>query len=200
MNVIWGCMVLTGIVYGIMTGNAEGLSETVLFSAKEAVNVCITMLGVMGFWMGIMEIAQEAGLIRKITGLLKPVIAFLFPEIPKGHRAVSAIASNFTANFLGLGWAATPAGLEAMDALTELEKQRARTGKYRYEEKASDEMCTFLILNISSLQLIPLSVIAYRAQYGSINPSAIIGPGIAASAVSTGAAILFCKCMNQKSR
>ena len=143
-----------------------------------------------------MEIAQEAGILENASRKLRPILRFLFPELPKNHPAVTHISTNFIANFLGLGWAATPAGLKAMDALAQLENDRRNhkvTGPVRPFGIASNEMCTFLILNISSLQLIPLNVIAYRSQYGSVNPAAITGAGIAATIISTLTAIVYCK-------
>ena len=137
------------------------------------------------------------------AGKMQPLIRFLFPEIPKGHKANEHITTNFIANFLGLGWAATPAGLKAMEELGRLEDDRRAgraAGPVRKKGIASNEMCTFLILNISSLQLIPVNVIAYRSQYGSANPAGIVGAGIAATAVSTGAAIVFCRLMDRKRR
>ena len=131
---------------------------------------------------------------------IRPLIRFLFPGLPEGHRAGEHITTNFIANFLGLGWAATPAGLKAMEELEKLEEDR-RSGKTfgpaRRKGVASNEMCTFLIINISSLQLIPMNVIAYRRQYGSPNPAAIVGAGIVATMVSTGAAVIFCRIMDR---
>lgn len=199
MNYLWAVMILTGIIYGTVTGNVEAVSEAVLSSSKEAVTLCTTMLGVMALWMGIMKIAEDAGLIRSVAKVIQPLIRFLFPAIPKGHEACIHITTNFIANFLGLGWAATPAGLKAMESLEKLEEERRAAAGSRALARprgtASDEMCTFLILNISSLQLIPVNVIAYRAQYGSVNPTAIVGPGIAATMASTLAAVAFCKVM-----
>ena len=163
--------------------------------------LCITMIGVMSFWTGIMEIASRAGIIGMAARKMRPLIRFLFPRIPKEHRANEHITTNFIANFLGLGWAATPAGLKAMEELGKLEDDRRAgraAGPARKKGIASNEMCTFLIINISSLQLIPVNVIAYRSQYGSANPAGIVGAGIAATAVSTGAAIVFCKLMDRK--
>ena len=143
-----------------------------------------------------MEIATRAGIIEMASKKMRPLIRFLFPQIPPGHKANAPICMNFIANFLGLGWAATPAGLEAMGALSDLEKERREKrapGPIRKPGVASNEMCTFLIMNISSLQLIPVNVIAYRSQYGSVNPAAIVGAGIVATAVSTAAAVVFCK-------
>ena len=134
---------------------------------------------------------------------MRPLLRFLFPSLPEGHRAAEHISTNFIANFLGLGWAATPAGLSAMQELGKLEDDRRAgraPGPVRKKGIASNEMCTFLILNISSLQLIPVNVIAYRSQYGSANPAGIIGAGILATAVSTGAAVIYCKMLDRRKR
>ena len=189
LNKLWGIMILIGISYGVVTGEVEAVSNVALDSAGEAVSLAITMLGIMAMWMGIMEIAQRAGLIKSITQGLKPVLRFLFPNIPKEHIVNEYIAANMVANILGLGWAATPMGLKAMKELAKL-----NTGS-----KASDEMCTFLVINISSLQLIPISVIAYRSQYGAVSPAAITLPEIIATVISTLAAVIICKmCSNRR--
>ena len=196
LNLLWAFMILTGIVYGSLTGNMAQLSNAALDSAKEAVQLCITMLGIMGFWVGMMKIAEEAGLIGRMTRVLQPFIQFMFPMIPKGHKAMEFIAANIVANVLGLGWACTPAGLKAMEALADLERERGNPEYQDGSKKirfASDEMCVFLILNISSLQLIPVNMIAYRSQYGSVAPARIIVPAILATAASTGAGIMYCK-------
>ena len=203
LNYLWAGMILVGILYGAFNGKMPDITNAALDSAKEAVTLCITMIGVMSFWTGIMEIASGAGIIGMAAGKMQPLIRFLFPEIPKGHKANEHITTNFIANFLGLGWAATPAGLKAMEELGRLEDDRRAgraAGPVRKKGIASNEMCTFLILNISSLQLIPVNVIAYRSQYGSANPAGIVGAGIAATAVSTGAAIVFCRLMDRKRR
>lgn len=197
MNYLWGIMMLIGVVYGALTGNLEAVTEQALSSAKEAVSLCITMAGVMAFWVGMMQIADSAGIIRQAAKALDPVISFLFPALSQNHPARKPIATNMVANVLGLGWAATPAGLEAMKAL-DAERYEEQvyadgdTGK-RTDHIATDTMCDFLILNISSLQLIPVSIIAYRSQYGSVNPSYIVGPAIIATTLSTLAAVVFIK-------
>lgn len=199
MNVIWGVMILTGLAYGIMTGRADAVSEAMLSSAKEAISLCITMLGVLAFWMGIMEIAKEAGVVRWLSAKIRPLLRFLFPKIPEGHPALEHITMNCVSNVLGLGWAATPAGLKAMEGLAQLEEERRSEHIPAMPHgTASNEMCTFLILNISSLQLIPVNVIAYRAQYGSVDPGAVVGPGLAATLVSTLVAVAFCKVMDRR--
>lgn len=196
LNFLWAGMIIIGILYGTLQGNLGDITNAALDSSKEAVTLCITMIGVMSFWVGLMEIATKAGIIQAASKLMRPVIRFFFPNIPKGHRANQHIATNFIANILGLGWAATPAGLQAMEALGELEEDR-RNGKApgiaRKKGIASNEMCTFLILNISSLQLIPINIIAYRSQYGSVNPAGIVGAGIVATAINTLVAMLFCR-------
>ena len=185
MNYLWAGMILIGVVYGAFTGNLTAVTKQALNSAGEAVTLCITMAGVMAFWVGLMEIAKQAGIIRGLSARLDPVLSFLFPDIPKGHKAREAIATNIVANFFGLGWAATPAGLSAMKELKKLQKPG--------DTDASDAMCDFLILNISSLQFIPVNMIAYRSQYGSVDPSRIVGPAIVATTISTAAAIIFMK-------
>jgi spore maturation protein A len=184
MNYLWGGMIVVGVIYGALTGNLSAVTDQALSSAKEAVSLCITMAGVMAFWVGIMRIAERSGLVERAARWLNPVIGFLFPSVPRGSEARTHIAANMVANILGLGWAATPAGLAAMKELRKLEADAGR---------ATDAMCDFLILNISSLQLIPVNIIAYRSQYGSVNPAAIVGPAILATTASTGAAVLFIK-------
>ena len=219
-------MLLTGIVYGALCGKMQEVTDALLGSAKEAVSLCVVMTGVMALWMGMMEIAREGGLMDVMERKIRPLVRFLFPNVPEGHPALEWISANFLANFLGLGWAATPAGLKAMEALEELEEERRnredrirgenretdrygnRSKENRMKQKnsrrekrgramprgtASNEMCTFLIINISSLQLIPVNILAYRSQYGSVNPAAVVGPVIAATGVSTAAAVVFCK-------
>ncbi|MCI6018604.1 MAG: nucleoside recognition protein [Clostridiales bacterium] len=209
LNYLWASMMFLGIITGAVTGHMNEVSEALVNASQEAVELCLTMLGVVAMWTGILKIGEKAGLLEAMAVKMQPVIRFLFPGIPKNHPAVGYIATNFVANILGLGWAATPAGLKAMESLSELEKERRalkngmradsrsrKKFKVMPEGIASNEMCTFLILNISSLQLIPVNIIAYRSQYKSADPTSIIGPAIAATAVSTAAAIIFCKMMD----
>lgn len=196
LNYIWAFMILIGVVYASFTGNIEAVSNAALDSAKESVTLCITMLGVMSMWTGLMEIAKTSGLITGAVRRCDHILHYLFPRIPKSHPAREYIATNMIANILGLGWAATPAGLKAMEELAKLETDR----KGKAPIAASNEMCTFLILNISSLQLIPVNMIAYRSQYGSPNPAGIIAPAIVATLFSSLVAILFCKIMDGKQK
>lgn len=196
LNYLWAGMIVLGVVFAAFTGRMPDITNAALDSSKEAVTLCITMMGVMSFWVGLMEIAKKAGIMESASRKMRPFIRFLFPGLPKGHPAEEHITANIIANVLGLGWAATPAGLKAMEELGKLEDDRRRgrlPGPVRKKGIASNEMCTFLIINISSLQLIPVNVIAYRSQYGSVNPAAIVGAGIVATAVSTAAAVVYCK-------
>ena len=196
MDLLWAGMLLCGMIYAAFSGNLEAVTEIILSSAKEAVQLGIGMAGVLAFWTGLMEIAQDCGLVNRLTRSIRPVIRFLFPDIPDGHRAQEYISLNMIANMLGLGGASTPAGLEAMKALEQIEEERRngrRAGRKRPKGTASNEMCTFLILNISSLQLIPVNMIAWRSQYGSSNPEAIVGPALLATACSTLTAVIYCK-------
>ena len=201
LNYIWAAMIAIGILYAALTGNMEAVANGALDSAGEAVQLCITMTGVMGLWVGLMEIASRSGLIQSMTRGIQPFITFLFPRIPKDHPARQHRSTTIIANILGLGWACTPAGLKAMEELEKLEEDR-RSGKAagtaRPKGTAGNEMCTFLIINISSLQLSPVNVIAYRSQYGSAAPASIVGAGILATAVSTAVAVIFCKMMDRK--
>ena len=184
MNYLWGGMIIIAVIYGALTGNLDAVTDQALSSAKEAVSLCITMAGAMAFWVGIMRIAEKAGMVNRAASALAPLLGFLFPTVPKDSFARRYIATNMVANFLGLGWAATPAGLSAMKELKRLEETEGR---------ATSAMCDFLIINISSLQLIPVNIIAYRSQYGSVSPAAIVGPAILATTVSTLAVVVFIK-------
>lgn len=203
LNYLWAFMILIGVIYGAVQGKLAEITTAALSSAQEAVTLCITMAGVMALWVGLMEIAEKAGILETATKKIQPFIHFLFPRIPRDHPARKYITMNIIANVFGLGWAATPAGLKAMEELEKLEEQRRTPGYGKIEasrsgRRASNEMCNFLILNISSLQLIPVNMIAYRSQYGSTNPAVIVGPAIIATTISTVAGILFCKIMDRK--
>lgn len=183
-------MILIGVIWGTMNGSLDSVTQGVLDSAKDTVALGLTLLGVMSFWCGVLKVGERAGLIDWLSGKLGPLLDFLFPGLGRTHPARRPIAVNIVANILGLGMAATPAGLEAMKAMAEDCEPQAGSGG-----AASNAMCTFLILNISSLQLIPINMIAYRSQYGSAAPTAVLGPALAATACSTLAAVVFCKVM-----
>lgn len=177
MDYLWGGMLLTGIVYGALCGKMQEVTDALLGSAKEAVSLCVVMTGVMALWMGMMEIAREGGLMDVMERKIRPLVRFLFPDVPEGHPALEWISANFLANFLGLGWAATPAGLMAMKELQRLNREE--------RGRASGAMCMFLTVNMTSLQLVTMNILAYRMEYGSQNPAEIIGVGIAATMLTT---------------
>ena len=166
-------------------------------------------------WSGLMKIAEMAGLVEELSQKMRPVVRFLFPGLEEESEAGKYISLNFLSNILGLGWAATPAGLKAMECLKQEQEgilsdkkmgNTAENVKFRDRRNiierqsitASREMCTFLIINISSLQLIPVNIIAYRMQYGSAEPTAVVAPAIVATAASTVVAVIFCKIMDRR--
>ena len=189
MNYLWGGMLLLGVIYGAFAGTLDGVTEAIINSAKEAVNLVIAIAGITACWTGIMKIAEQTGLVEKLARRIQPLLRFLFPELKNQEKANYYISLNFLSNFLGLSHASTSSGLLAFQELDRLNG---------YSTIASKSMCTFLIINVSSLQLLPINMIAYRAQYGSPNPAAIVGPAIFATGMSTLAAVIFCRIMNGK--
>ncbi|MCD7992782.1 MAG: nucleoside recognition protein [Clostridia bacterium] len=209
LNYLWAGMTLTGILWGALHGQMTAVTDGAIQASKEAVTLCITMLGVMTLWTGVLEIGHRSGLVDQLAKRMGPILTFLFPKLDPEGEARKQISVNMIANILGLGWAATPAGLKAMEELKKVEEEcrtggaagqkdsAGRSAAARQEGTASNEMCTFLIINISSLQLIPMNMIAYRSQYGSVNPTAIVGPALAATFISTVVAVIFCKVMDR---
>lgn len=194
LNYIWSFLIIIGIIYASFTGRIEGLNESIISSAKDAVDLLILMAGVIGMWSGFLNIAEESGLTKYLSEKMRPLLHFLFPNIPKSHEANDYICANFIANILGLGWACTPTGLKAMKALKKLQEETSNT----ICDTSSDEMCTFLILNVSSLQIIPMNMIAYRASYGSPSPMAVIAPGLISTAITTILAVILCTILTRK--
>lgn len=203
MTYLWGGMLIIGIVFGALNGNLQEVTEAVISSSKEAVTLCISMAGITAMWTGIMKIAENTGLVSLLSRGMKPVLRFLFPDIPPESQAGKYISLNFLSNILGLSWASTSSGLCAVRELQKLNEEDCKkrgVTKKRAPHIASTAMCTFMIINVSSLQILPMNMIAYRAQYGSVNPAAIVGPGIVATAVSTGAAVVVCKIMGGRKK
>lgn len=190
LNYLWAGMLLFGMIVATVEGNLQAVCEGVIESSKEAVELLFVMAGVVSMWNGMLYIANNSGMTDAMAKKMKPILHFLFPKLPLEHKAANYISANFIANILGLGWACTPTGIQAMKELKRLEVERGNlTGV------ASDEMCTFLLINISSLQLIPINMIAYRSQYGSVNPVGVVGPALLATALTTSLAVLICKVM-----
>ncbi|MEI3246368.1 MAG: nucleoside recognition protein [Lachnospiraceae bacterium] len=194
LNYLWGGMFLAGIIYGAFAGTLPQITEGLLSGAKEAVELCLSVAGIVAFWTGLMTVAKETGFLRGIAAVMRPFLLWMMPELKNQETALEAVSVNLAANILGLGWAATAAGLTAME---ELDKMRDIREKNSKEKTATEEMCVLLILNISSLQLIPVSTIAYRSQYGSTDPVAVAGPGFLATLASTLAAIVFCRVLHR---
>ena len=197
LNFLWIFMILAGIVYAAFTGNLPAVTDAALDAAQQAVTLCITMAGVLAFWVGLMRIAENAGMMQRAADRIYPLLHFLFPRIPREHAACKSIAANCIANFFGLGWAATPAGLQAMEDLDELEKERTllQAVHQPYRKKFD-----FTSDRIRHTQLIPVTVIAYRSKYGSPDPTGIVGAAIVATAFSTLAGIIFAKIMSAADR
>lgn len=193
LNYIWAFMLLVGIIYGAWSGNISEVSTAVLDCSVQAVELVISMAGVVALWCGLMEIADNAGIVKLLSKGLRPVVLWLFPGLrrEKGEKAVEYITLNFIMNMLGTGWSATGPGLMAMEELNRLKCSDSQINV----DTASDEMCTFLVMNISSLQLIPVNIIAYRRAYGSVEPAKIVIPALIATSISTVAAVIFCKIM-----
>lgn len=184
LNYLWGSMILIGILFSVFSGNLSNITNAAINSSREAVNICLTMLGILTMWTGLINIAEKSGLINSLAKKMMPLLKFLFPRLPEKSKAMQYICTNIIANMLGLSWAATPAGLKGMEELQKINPQK---------DIASREMCMFMIINMSSLQIVSINIIAYRVQYNSVNPSEIIGPGLFATFVSTIAAIIITK-------
>ena len=166
---IWLFLILSSVIIGGINGKIDLVTQSILDSAKLAVDISISLIGIMAFWLGIMKIADKSGIIQAISKLIKPITNLLFPEIPSEHPAVGNIAMNFTANALGVTNAATPIGIKAMKELQKLNYKK---------DTATNAMCTFLTINTAGFQLVPASIIAVLTASGCKNPASIIGPTI----------------------
>ena len=172
LNIIWLLLLASGIVVAAINGNVEVVTEAALEAAKGAVQVCFDLIGIMALWLGIMKIAEKAGMIQGLASILKPLLRKLFPSVPPNDPAMGAIILNLSANMLGLGNAATPFGMKAMQELQRLNHDRP---------EASAAMCTFMALNTSCITLIPATIIGIRLAFSSANPTEIVGACIFAT-------------------
>jgi spore maturation protein A len=182
INAIWVFMILAGVIVAALNGRMDLVTNAVLSGAKQGVVVCFGLLSIMVFWLGLMKIAEAAGLVQSFAKVLYPLARFLYPSVPKDHPAMGSIVANMSANMLGLGNAATPLGLKAMRELQGLNPDK---------ERASDAMCTLLAINTSGLTIIPATVIGLRMQYGSANPTEIVVTTVLATFFSTTTAVLL---------
>lgn len=181
VNWIWLFFIVAGFIVAAFQGNMDVVTQAVFDGAKTGVTVCFGLISILVFWLGMMRIAEDAGLLRMLGILLRPIVRFLFPSVPPNHPAIGYIMSNMSANILGLGNAATPMGIKAMQELQKLNPNK---------ERASAAMCTLMALNTSSITLIPTTLIAIRLEYHSANPTEIVGTTLLATAVATAAAII----------
>ena len=176
VNIIWAVFIICGIIYAIITNNVDVVNNTIMVSSKTSLDMIIQIFPVLALWMGLMNIAEKSKLLDKFSSFISPILIKLFPEVPRGHKALSYIASNIIANVFGLGSAATPFGLKAMESLQKLNKKK---------DTASRSMITFLIINTSGVTLIPTTVISMRMMYKSTNPTSILLACIIATSCST---------------
>lgn len=182
INKIWGFFIVVGIIFSLVTGNINTINKEILECTNIAFDMIVKMFPVLALWLGIMKIAETSGLLKKLSNLLTPLLSKIFPEIPKGHESLSLIASNVIANMAGLGSAATPFGLKAMDSLQQLNKKK---------DTASRSMITFLVLNTSGVTIIPTTIISLRMLHGSSDPTGIVLPCLLATLCSTIAGLLM---------
>ncbi|SFK01648.1 spore maturation protein A [Halobacillus dabanensis] len=181
VNLIWAFLAVVGIAYAAINGTMKEVNEAIFSTLDEAIMITLSLAGVLIFWLGLMKIAEEAGLLAGLAKIFRPIVKRIFPEIPDDHPAIGYILSNMTANMFGLGNAATPMGLKAMRELKKLSGS----------DKASRSMITLLAINTSSLTLIPTTVLAIRMKYDSADPTSIVGATVLATIISTVAALLI---------
>lgn len=167
LNYIWMGMLAFGIIVGMINGRMDEVTKAVMESAQAAVQLGIGLMGVMCLWTGLMNIAEKSGMVQWIAKAVRPLLTFLFPDVPGKHPAIGAIVMNFVANFLGLGNAATPLGLKAMAELQKLNPDK---------ETASNAMSMFLVANTAAIQLVPATIIALRVNAGSAKPTEVMAP------------------------
>ena len=189
INWIWLGLIVLAVVVGAANGRMNELSASAFDAAKTAVQLSINLIGIMALWLGLMKLAEEAGLVQAIARLVRPVLRGLFPDVPKDHPALGSMTANMAANLLGLGNAATPLGLKAMQDLQELNRNK---------DTATNAMVTFIVINATSVTIIPATIIGLRSAAGSVNPSSIIVPTILATAASTIVGVLVAKLLERR--
>ncbi|GLX69032.1 nucleoside recognition domain-containing protein [Paenibacillus glycanilyticus] len=190
VNWIWLFFIVVSVVVGAINGRIDAVTQAAFDGAKSGVTISFGLISIMVFWLGMMRIAEDAGILKKLAKLLSPIVRRLFPDVPPNHPAMGYIMSNLSANLFGLGNAATPMGIKAMQELQKLNPDQTT---------ATPAMCTLLALNTSSITLVPTTLIAIRMNYGSANPAEIVGTTLAATFVATGAAILADRWYRRKS-
>ena len=189
LNYIWFGMIFISIVVAFFNGRLEFVTDAFITSSKSAIEMCIELLGIMCMWLGIMKIAESAGIIEGISAKMRPITKMIFRGVPGNHPAMGAMIMNIVANLMGLGNAATPLGIKAMHELQKLNNKK---------DTASKPMCMFLIINTCSVQLIPATLIAIRSASGSTSPTSVIGPVWVASIIAMLSGIILAKIMERK--
>lgn len=184
INYIWFFLIIISIAVASLTGNIDVINDALMNDAQEAVVFGISLMGVMATWMGLIKIAESSGLIRAISRLMTPITSFLFPGVPKDHPAMTSIVMNMVTNMFGAGNSSTAIGLKAMEEMSTLNPDKT---------KATNDMCMFLVINMSSIQLIPITVLKLRQDAGSLNSTEIIGPTLIATLISTLVGIITVK-------
>lgn len=167
MNYIWGGIILLSLIVSVFTGRVEQTAAAAVSGAGSAVDLSLSLLGIMCLWTGISKIGEDAGLIRRIAKILTPPIRFVFPRLDPKGKAFGSVVMNIVANLLGMGNAATPLGIKTVGELKRLSPDPGR---------ATDEMCMLVVLNTASLQLIPTTLISLRQSYGAASPGDVIAP------------------------
>ena len=188
LNYIWLCLVILAVVLGGINGKIEDVTKAAIDAASTSVTIAIGLIGVMALWLGIMKIAEDAGLIQILAKMIAPVMHWLFPDVPRDHPAMGSMLMNIAANALGLNNAATPLGIKAMEDLNKLNKTPG---------VATNAMCMFLTINTAGVQLIPASMVSLMASAGSKDPTAIIGTTFAATAISLVAGLAAAKILER---
>jgi len=191
LNIIWLGLLVGSVAIALVTGHVKDVVVSVTDSAEAAFKLALGFAGIMALWLGIMRIAQDSGLVERLTSLIRPVMRLLFNEIPHGHPAIGSMTMNMVANMFGLNNAATPLGIKAMKDLDTLNRDRGT---------ATDAMCMFLAINTSSIQIIPAGAIALLAAGGSSDPTAIVFPALAATTVSTVVGIVAARALSRMKR
>ena len=179
---IWAFLIIVGVVFSLLSGNVISLNDTILTSANSGLKMMMDLLPIIVLWTGIMKIAEDSGMLNKISKFLYPLLSKLFPKVPKDNPALGYIASNIAANAMGLGSAATPFGLKAMNELQKINPQK---------DTATEPMITFLILNTSGVTIVPTTTIALRLMHGSVNPESIIITSLIATFCSSFAGLVL---------
>ncbi|MDD2435479.1 MAG: nucleoside recognition domain-containing protein [Bacilli bacterium] len=191
INKLWGFFIIIGIVVGILSNQIDSINREMLNSAKVSLDMVLQIFPVLALWLGIMNIAKTAGVIKKFAEFLSPLLGKLFPEIPKNHEALGYIASNIIVNMFGLGSAATPVGLKGMRLLNELNDRK---------DEASRSMITFLVINTSGVTIVPTTIISLRMLHGSSKPTEIVLACVVATVISTFCAIIIDKIFARRNK